>query len=76
MMAQTIPGRESDVGPDAANTPIMSRQSLYSLLVDEALEEVRELDRLYVDDRRVEQRRRLETIDRAINALLKMREVV
>jgi hypothetical protein len=71
-----IPGRASDAGPDDNGGSVINRQSLYSLLVDEALEEVRDLDRLYLDDRRLEQRRRLEAIDRAIDALLKTREVV
>ncbi len=70
-----IPGRASDSGPDSDLTPI-TRQSLYSLLVDDAMEEVRSLERLYRDDRVVEQKLRVEAIERAMEALRKLQEVV
>lgn len=72
---QSIPSRSSDAGPNN-DAPIICRESLYSLLVDEALEEVRELDRLFRDDRKREQRERLEHVAKALDALLKIREVV
>lgn len=73
---QSIPSRSSDAGPNNNDAPIICRESLYSLLVDEALEEVRELDRLFRDDRKREQRERLEHVAKALDALLKIREVV
>jgi hypothetical protein len=72
----SIPGRASDAGPDTNTTMAINRQSLYSLLVDEALEEVRGLDRCYLDDRKVEQQHRIEAITRAQIALDKLKEVV
>jgi hypothetical protein len=70
-----IPNRASDAGPDT-RALVINRQSLYSLLTEEVTEHARELERCYVDTRKDEQRKRLEVIQRAIDSLEKLREVV
>lgn len=77
----TTPNRASDAGPEA--TPPMNRQSLYSLLIDDAVEavneasnEVHRLEKTYRDERTAERAARLEVLAAATAKLAKTLEVL
>lgn len=71
---ETLPGRASDAGPASLKTAI-SRQKLYSFLCDMVVENSRDLDHLYRDNRSAEQEDRIAKIDETIATLLKLKEV-
>ncbi len=78
---QLLPGRASDAGPSTA--PPINRQSLYSLLMDEAIEavneagdEVHKLEKTYRDERTAERAARLDVLAAALAKLIKTVEVL
>lgn len=87
-MFTSIPNRASDAGPEA--TGPINRQSLYSLLMDDAIDavneasnEVHRLEKTYRDERTAERAARLEVLSAAtaklaktVEVLSKVREVV
>lgn len=72
-MPFNVPNRTSDAGPEAS-API-NRQALYSLLMDEAHEALRDLERIYRDNRATERKLRVEKIAEISEALVKLQEV-